>query len=118
MKSGGRLGLIAAFRFSGRQTLVLRSNDCPPPLQVQPHVYASGGARVVGVSPKISLQPVPTETRHSNPRPYLMMSPRRFFWIGSLISAPLGEDAWGGPRGTGTSRSGHDVLGRMPLLFG
>src|SRR5262245_9635090 len=66
-KSGGRLGLIAGFRSSGKQTLLLRSNDCPPPLQVQSQVYASGGARSVGVIPKIWLQPALSVAIHTSP---------------------------------------------------
>ena len=64
---GGRLGLSAGFSASGRQTLLLMLNDCPPPVQVHPHVYEARGARVVSVMPKIWLQPALSAAIHSNP---------------------------------------------------
>src|SRR4029077_6267416 len=65
-KSGGRSGLSAGFRLSGRQTLLFRLNDSPPPVQAHLHAYACRTLHVVSSIPASWAQPALCATMHSN----------------------------------------------------
>src|SRR5262249_51261663 len=66
-KSGGRSGLSAGFRLTGRQTLLFRLNDsAPPPLHAHLHAYACLTLHVVSSMPASWAQPALSAPSHSS----------------------------------------------------